>query len=153
MQDVTKSIIENTALQISYWSIITAKHRALIIPSINWATWWQWRGVQRPIGVRGALPAMTTIITITGRDYSSLPTKQIEYDRSIWVRTPFLRVDWAQSPFEATHYGRRDLSPESTIPTTKGEVERQFTSQHSYDYIPSNWAKCAYLCLPVHLQL
>jgi len=30
---------------------------------------------------------------------------------------------------------------------------RRFTSQHSYDYISSNWAKCTYLNLRVHLQL
>jgi len=39
--DVTKSTIENTAIQTGYRRIITAKHRALIVPSSNWATWRQ----------------------------------------------------------------------------------------------------------------
>jgi hypothetical protein len=39
---------------------------------------------------------------------------------------------------------RSDLTPERAIPRTKGEVEKQFTSQHSYNYIPSNRAKCTY---------
>jgi len=34
----------------------------------------------------------------------------------------------------------------------QGEV-RRFPSQHSYDYISPNWAKCTYLSLRVHLQL
>ena len=151
--DTIEWTIENTALQTSYRSIITATHRALIIPSLDWATWRQRSWVQRPIGARGVLPAMTTIITITGRDCSSLQMIEIEYDRPNRVRIQFLRVNWARSPVEATYNGRGDLTPESTIPRTKGEVERRFTSQHSYDYIPSNWAKCAYLSLRVHLQL
>jgi hypothetical protein len=63
-RDTMKSTIENTALQTRYRSIIPAKHRALIIPSFNWATWRQQSRVQRPIGARGASLAIMTIITI-----------------------------------------------------------------------------------------
>ena len=95
-RDTIESTIENTALQTRYRSIILAKNRALIIASSNWATWWQ-RRVQRPIGAQDASPAMTTFITITGRKSPTLPMREIEYDRSNWVRTPFLPVNWARS--------------------------------------------------------
>jgi len=99
-RDTTESTIEDTALQTRYRSIIHAKHRALIIPSVNWGTWWQQR-VQRPSGARGVSPAIRTSITSTWHNFPTLPTREIEYDRSNWVRTPFLQVNLARSPVQA----------------------------------------------------
>jgi len=47
-----ESIIENTALQTRSQSIIAVTHRAVIISSLNWATWWQWSSIQRPGGTK-----------------------------------------------------------------------------------------------------
>ena len=50
MCNIMKSTIENTVLQTRYRSIISAKHRVLIIAAFNWVTWQQRSKVQRPIG-------------------------------------------------------------------------------------------------------
>jgi len=71
MRDIMKSTIQNTALQMRYRSITTAKHRALIVSSSNWAAWRQRGWVQGPIGTRGASPAITTSIRSSGHDYST----------------------------------------------------------------------------------
>jgi hypothetical protein len=44
---------------------------------------WQLRRVRRPTVARDASPAMTPIITTTGRDYSIRPMRETEYDRDI----------------------------------------------------------------------
>ena len=154
-RDTIESTIENTVLQTRYQSIIAGKHEALIVPSFNWATWQQRSRVQRRIGTRGISPAITAIttsITSTRHNYPTLPTREIEYDRSNWVWTPFLRVNWApSSPRDAATDGVI-IPLNAAMLRTKGEVERRFTSQHSYNYIPSTRVKCTYFNWRVHLQ-
>jgi len=147
----------------------------MIVTIFNWAPLWQRRRVQRTIGARVASPAMTTIITSTGHHYSILPTREIEYDTHPWVRTAFLRVNWARSsvgeptincailPLNRQYREPKAKSKDelrvnwarssveeptmdgATLPLnaansrTKGEVKRRITSQHSYDFMPSNW--------------
>ena len=72
--------------------------RILIVSLFNWATSWHPGWVQRLIGAQDASPAAKTIIvTSTTHGYSTLPPREIEYDRHISVRTQFLRVNWSRS--------------------------------------------------------
>jgi len=65
----------------------------------------------------------------------------------------FLQVNWARSPSQAPILDGVTLPVNAAISKTKGEVERRFTSQYSYDFISSNWVKCTYLSLRVHTWL
>jgi len=95
-----------------------------IVSSFNWAPWWQRRSVQRPTLARDASPAMRAIITTRGRDYSIWPMRETEYDRDIESNT----IPTSQlSPIisRRTYNQWRDLTPESAIRRTEGEVERR----------------------------
>jgi len=125
-RDITKSKIENTALQMRYQSITTAKHRALIVPSSNCNTWWLQRRVHRPIGARGVSLAITTSMTSTRQNFPTLPTREIEYDRSNSVGISFLHVHWAQSPAQAPTMDGVTVPLNTAISTIKGEVGDDF---------------------------
>jgi len=54
---------------------------------------------------------------------------------------------------QSTYNGWCDLTPECGHIENPEGSQRRFMSQHSYDYISSNWAKRTYLSLRVDLQL
>jgi len=117
------STIESTALKwhIEAWLL---QARISIVSSVNWAPWWQRRRVERPILARDASPAMTRLITTTGRDYSIRPMRETEYDREKSNTIPTTQlsaiISWR------TYNQWRDLTPESAIPVTEGEVNRRW---------------------------
>jgi len=64
----------------------------------NWATSWHQGWVQRLIGAWDAsLAAKTIIVMSTSHDYSTLSMREVEYNRYISVRTPFLWVNQVRS--------------------------------------------------------
>jgi len=76
-----------------------------------------------------------TDIEDNDHEYKTIPTSQLSV-----ITSP------------STYNRRSKLTPECGHIENQGEV-RRFPSQHSHDYISSNWAKCTYLSLRVHLQL
>jgi len=98
--------------------------RISIVSSFNWAPRWQRRRVQRPTLARDASPAMRTIITTRGRDYSIRPMIETEYNRDTESNTiPTCQLSAIIS--RRTYNQWRDLTPESAIWRTEGEVERR----------------------------
>jgi hypothetical protein len=128
---------------MSYRTIVTAEHRALINSSFKQAIGWQCR-VQVPIGVQGISPAITKI-TSTGNDNLMLPTRDITQDQSNWGWIWFVQVNWPVSPDRDAIMHGVILTFTAAISRNKGEVETRITRQHSYDYISSNGATCSYM--------
>ena len=78
-----ESTIEYIALQTRYRNIITSKHGALIVPSFDWATWWQRSWVPRPIGAR---------VAPLNRQYREPKSKSRDDLRVSTVTTTFLLI-------------------------------------------------------------
>jgi len=132
--------------KIRMWSIQMSSERYLLLPmaAIDHRTpetsrlhpWTrqftaETYSAQRANGPHGALPTLKTTIMST---------------------RPFLRVNWARSPVPSTYNRLSKHTCEDGHIENQGEV-RRFTSQHSHDYISSNWVKCTYHSLHIHLQL
>ena len=84
---------------------------------------------------------MTTTITSTEQDYTTLPMRAIKYNQSNRVRIQFLRVSWGRSSVRDPTIDAAIFLLNAAMSRTKGEVERRFTSQDSYNFIPSTRAK------------